>query len=742
MATHDYVIDNSTGANVRADLNLVLQAILSNNSSSSAPSTTAAYMWWADTSNGILKIRNSANNGWVELFQLDGTLTLEDGTKTAPALAHRSNLNTGIFFSAANKFNVSTAGVERLELGTETIFNEEGVDVDFRIESDDKTHMFYVDAGNNRIGIGTNSPSSSLEISVGDSGTTSSAGFNEFSIEGGNEDIGMCFLSPAANNRKQTISFGDSNNNNSGAIEYNHLTDDLTFTASDNIILTGDAVLIGISTPRTYEQPEPFGGNDTVPALQIEGAGASAGTHRVFAHTYNNNDVYAPTHIFGKTRGGSTGSVNIVNSGDPLGIISFQGADGVDLEEAAQIRAEVDGTPGSNDMPGRLVFSTTPDDAHAPVTRMTIKSDGKVGIGNVSPGFMLDVRGATSSSLRLGNTGESAHGSHDCKLVSGNTYYQNFDFQSYLYKFQTFTGSTLEEQMRLDQNGHLMLGTDTPVSLLTIDRGTSSSSCIFMTNTDNVAYSNAAEGHINSILVLKSKTTTGQNDQCAAIQFNLELTGQTGSIQEIGAVRTASGAGALIFRTRNSSEGRRERMRIEDKGRTLITQVNSNQVFPALVLDRTDAATNVQNTMITLICNGNDRGQLVSGSSASSSPQLSATSDYRIKENIRDYTDGWNNIKAIPVKLFDVKTDGSKDIKGWIAHEVQPYIPESVIGEKDAVVTQAMVDSGERDESELGDDIMQNLAYGAFMPDVVNALQTAIAKIEVLETKVAALEAA
>ena len=44
MATHDYVIDNSTGANVRSDLNNVLQAILTNNSSSSAPSTTAAYM--------------------------------------------------------------------------------------------------------------------------------------------------------------------------------------------------------------------------------------------------------------------------------------------------------------------------------------------------------------------------------------------------------------------------------------------------------------------------------------------------------------------------------------------------------------------------------------------------------------------------------------------------------------------------------------------------------------------------
>ena len=164
MATHDYVIDNATGANVRADINLVLQAILTNNSSSSAPSTTAAYMWWADTTNGVLKIRNSSDNAWVELLQLDGTLTLEDGSKTAPALAFRDDLNTGIFSSAADTFNVATAGVERLELGATTIFNEDGADVDFRIEGNSNANLFYLDAGNERIGIGSSSPNTTLHI--------------------------------------------------------------------------------------------------------------------------------------------------------------------------------------------------------------------------------------------------------------------------------------------------------------------------------------------------------------------------------------------------------------------------------------------------------------------------------------------------------------------------------------------------------------------------------------------------
>ena len=77
MATHDYVIDNSTGANVRTDLNNVLQAILTNNSSGSAPSTTAAYMLWADTSNNILKMRNSANDAWINLFSLAGGVDVD-----------------------------------------------------------------------------------------------------------------------------------------------------------------------------------------------------------------------------------------------------------------------------------------------------------------------------------------------------------------------------------------------------------------------------------------------------------------------------------------------------------------------------------------------------------------------------------------------------------------------------------------------------------------------------------------
>ena len=116
--THDYILSNQSGASFRTDLNNALAAIVSNNSNSSSPATTYAYQWWADTTAGTLKIRNSANNAWIELLQLDGTLTLENGSASAPALANRSDLNTGVFFSAADNFDIATGGSVRANVSS------------------------------------------------------------------------------------------------------------------------------------------------------------------------------------------------------------------------------------------------------------------------------------------------------------------------------------------------------------------------------------------------------------------------------------------------------------------------------------------------------------------------------------------------------------------------------------------------------------------------------------------------
>ena len=225
MSTHDYVIANASGSSVRSDLNNALAAIVSNNSSSSEPSTKYSYMLWADTTNGILKIRNSANNAWVELLQLDGTLTMEDGAEATPGLAFRDDLNTGIWSSAADTFNISTGGTERLELGAATVFNESGADVDFRIEGDSDANLFYVDAGNDRIGLGIASPTEKLHVigQVGGSNPTAGSKWDiarfvahDYSAtNSGGLTIGAYWNSTTVSGRKAYIQ--SSQNTNSGS---------------------------------------------------------------------------------------------------------------------------------------------------------------------------------------------------------------------------------------------------------------------------------------------------------------------------------------------------------------------------------------------------------------------------------------------------------------------------------------------------------------------------------------------
>lgn len=71
MAQHDYDIANAPGATVRADINNVLDAIVSLNSGAAAPTTTFPYMIWLDTTNNVIKQRNAANSAWITLGPID-----------------------------------------------------------------------------------------------------------------------------------------------------------------------------------------------------------------------------------------------------------------------------------------------------------------------------------------------------------------------------------------------------------------------------------------------------------------------------------------------------------------------------------------------------------------------------------------------------------------------------------------------------------------------------------------------
>jgi hypothetical protein len=90
MANHDYVIANQGFPAFRADLNSVLQAVVSNNSSASEPTTKYAYQMWYETDTNNWYMRNADNDAWITLAtfnQTNDTVNFIDSSATVAGIS-------------------------------------------------------------------------------------------------------------------------------------------------------------------------------------------------------------------------------------------------------------------------------------------------------------------------------------------------------------------------------------------------------------------------------------------------------------------------------------------------------------------------------------------------------------------------------------------------------------------------------------------------------------------------------
>lgn len=100
----------------------------------------------------------------------------------------------------------------------------------------------------------------------------------------------------------------------------------------------------------------------------------SATNASIEKHQYSNTAGRGAVTYFARSRG-TKATPLVVQSGDTLGQIDALGYDGTDYATSASIEFEVDGTPGANDMPGRIVFKTSPDGSQTLATALTIARD-------------------------------------------------------------------------------------------------------------------------------------------------------------------------------------------------------------------------------------------------------------------------------------------------------------------------------------------------------------------------------
>jgi len=128
MAQSDQQIQNASGSSVRADLNNNFDALFSNNSGASEPAVTSAFMWFADTNNDALKIRNAADSAFITVGTLSeanlglagkasptftGNVTVPAGTVSSLPVSFAGDSDTGFFKNSANDFSIVTNGTRR-----------------------------------------------------------------------------------------------------------------------------------------------------------------------------------------------------------------------------------------------------------------------------------------------------------------------------------------------------------------------------------------------------------------------------------------------------------------------------------------------------------------------------------------------------------------------------------------------------------------------------------------------------
>jgi hypothetical protein len=500
-----------------------------------------------------------------------------------------------------------------------------------------------------------------------------------------------------------------------------------------------------------------------------------------------------------KSRGATVGTHTVVQSGDDLGNLYFGGSDGSSYVNAARISAAVDGTPGSNDMPGRLVFSTTADGASTPTERLRITSAGLVGIGTSSPGQKLHIVASSgvNNCVRAELSGTAAYQTEAGRFVNTDTgtgtamglYVAGTDYGVYSNSGTNFFG------------GNVGIGTTSPVHKFVVSNSGAngmefapSTGDIFIYNRSTSAYTNILF-NCNEFIV----KTNGTNERVRVDSSGRLLVGtssarsnvregtdsETPKVQFESASNDYSGAGLSIIN--NSSSGFAPQLWL---GRSASDSIGGNALVSSgrigsisfnaadgtnfiqgariqaeldetsgpgdlptrLIFSTTANAASTPTERMRLTSEGRFFVPGVWDFSTSSGTAVLVTSDDQIRkaassikyktdvEELQDsYADQILNIRPVWYRSLCDGDDPNHSYWGFIAEEVAEIDPRLTTWKFHNV---SYDENGSRVVTKLDNPEPEGVAYDRFVPHLLNLVKRQQQAIETLEAKVAALESA
>ena len=397
------------------------------------------------------------------------------------------------------------------------------------------------------------------------------------------------------------------------------------------------------------------------------------------------------------------------SANDELNVVSFKSFTTADMVSATN------GGTFQNDIAinGDLTVDTN--------TLYVDSTNNNVGIGTASPNSFF----SGGNQLVVGN-GSGAQGltvyadsaSHGQILfadgTTGNEAYRGIVRYDHVTDSMQIMTAGASERLRVDSSGNVGIGTSSPYSFsasfnfldvngtkggaLVFTRGTNSATNQFMIRTSDddalrfeygSTFASEAMRLTSGGNLLIAKTTT------SASEAGIELYNQVGGAGRINFIKTGSGLYSAVANYYNG---------------TYVGGLNYSNTGTAIV----------------------------------------TSSDYRLKKDWQPMTGATERVKALNPVNFAWKVDGSR-VDGFLAHEAQEVVPEAVTGERDAMrdeeyeVTPAVLDE---DGNVVTEAVMgtrsvpdyQGIDQSKLVPLLTAALQEAIAEIETLKTKVAALE--